>query len=81
MRGNRRFSHFNLHARYSQGYNIFDIYPKHFAFFAVHDFGHRKECKVRKDSLNCLVVDYKQQYLNQYVSLSKIRFQVLSGFL
>jgi hypothetical protein len=46
---------------YSQGHNIFDIYPEHFALFAsfasfaVYDFGHRK---VRKDSLNCLVFDY-----------------------
>jgi len=46
---------------YSQGHNIFDIYPEHFALFAsfaVYDFGHRKERKVRKDSLNCLVFDY-----------------------
>jgi len=35
--------------------------PEHFALFAsfaVYDFGHRKECGVRKDSLNCLVFDY-----------------------
>ena len=46
---------------YSQGHNIFDIYPEHFALFAsfaVYDFGHRKEREVRKDSLNCLVFDY-----------------------
>jgi len=49
---------------YSQGHNIFNIYPEHFAFFAVHDFGHRKERKVRKDSLNCLVLDYKLLFLN-----------------
>ncbi|KAF5420403.1 MAG: hypothetical protein C5S45_04785 [Candidatus Methanocomedens sp.] len=34
---------------YSQEHNIFDIFPEHFAFFAVYDFGHRKERKVRKD--------------------------------
>ncbi len=37
---------------YSQEHNIFDIYPEHFAFFAsfaVYDFGHHKERKVRKD--------------------------------
>jgi len=31
---------------------MFDIYPEHFAllaFFAVYDFGHRKERSVRKD--------------------------------
>ena len=27
----------------------------------MHDFGHRKERKVRKDSLNWLVLDYKIQ--------------------
>ena len=50
---------------YNQEHNIFDIYPEHFSFFAsfapfaVYDSGHRKERKVRKDSLNCLVLDYK----------------------
>jgi hypothetical protein len=32
--------------------------------FAVYDFGHRKECEVRKDSLNCLVFDYNR--INRY---------------
>jgi hypothetical protein len=45
---------------YSQEHNIFDIYPEHFASFAVHDFNHRKEREVRKDSLNCLVIDYNK---------------------
>ena len=30
-----------------------------FTSFAVYDSGHRKEREVRKDSLNCLVFDYK----------------------
>ena len=36
----------------SREHNIFDIYPEHFALFvsfAVCDFSHRKERKVRKD--------------------------------
>jgi hypothetical protein len=51
---------------YSQEHNIFDIYPEHFALFAsfaVYDFGHRKERKVRKDCLNCLVLDYNMLIL------------------
>jgi hypothetical protein len=32
----------------------------------VHDFGHRKEREVRKDSLNCLVFDYKVDELSRY---------------
>ena len=43
---------------YSKEHNIFDIYPEHFALFesfAVYDFVHRK------DSLNCLVLDYNEK--------------------
>ena len=34
------------------------FYSALFAFLAVYNFGHRKERKVRKDSLNYLVFDY-----------------------
>ena len=47
---------------YSQEHNLFYVYAEHFALFAsfaVNDFFHRKERKVRKDNLNCLVFNYK----------------------
>jgi hypothetical protein len=34
----------------------------------VHDFGHRKERKVRKDSLNCLVLDYNIDTKSTYAN-------------
>ena len=43
------------------------IYPDYFAFFASHavyDSGHHKECKVRKDCLNCLVPDWRNKATN-----------------
>jgi len=43
---------------YSQKSNLFYINLEHFAlfaYFAVNDFFHRKERKVRKDSLNGFV--------------------------
>ena len=51
----------SLVVNYSQKPNRFYINLEHFALFAsfaVHDFFHRKERKVRKDSLNGLVLNY-----------------------
>ncbi len=33
----------------------------------MYDFGHRKERKVRKDSLNCLVLDYNKIELERFI--------------
>jgi len=40
------------------------------ADFAVHDFFHRKERKVRKDSLNGFVLNYNPVFVENMIDLS-----------